>query len=178
MQTIATHAARTAKYTGRRTNRCRGCGHNISKGSLQTIVRWFDTRRARAQLRDDRYHAECAPPFDASRVVLERPGFELDETTDRVTLRPCRPDMVVDLETRYSISDMNRSAHGSGFVAVARSTNMGGCNTHARGWHVTTRGCGHGSTRHQWYATLEDAKDHLVRWYLRRYRFADVRLPQ
>ena len=179
-QTVRSHAATTAKCRGNALHKCRGCGHRVGKGQQQTTVRWWDTRYRTQQLRVDRYHAECAPPFDASRVVLLKPGYEWDWLVDtRYRLVPSRPDMVVDTTSGLLIEDANRRAHGSGFMAVARATNSNSTNsTPPSGWQVTTRGCGAGSTRHEWYPTLEQAQQHLVQWYLRRYKFADERLPQ
>jgi hypothetical protein len=180
-QTQATHAATTARKRGTNLVRCPGCGHSIGQRSLMTTVRWWNDNYTLARLRVDRYHAECAPPFDSARVLLYKPGFEWREwaTNGSMSARlvPCQPDNVVDMVTMHSITDSNRRCgNGAGFFAQATYSDRPYRHMHA-GWHVHTRGCGHGSSRYTWYATEQEARDHLVKWYARRYRYADVVTP-
>lgn len=173
--TMSTHAAITTRKRDTNVQRCRGCGHGIRKASLRTTVRWWDRRYNWPRLQTDVYHAECTPAWEAgeTRVVLLQAGYQWDEYNGfdgTAKLVPCQPDRVVDTVTREPVA--HHLGRRFGFMAVAAKH-----GDDVLCWKATTRGSGTGSTRHTWYATEAEARHHLVKWYRRRYRYADERLP-
>jgi hypothetical protein len=175
-QQPGTHAATTHRYRGTDpANRCRACGHRIGKGSMMTTVRWWSDLHHPEQLKTERYHADCAPPFDAARVVLYHPGFEWYEEhsihtgkVEHIQLKPCVAHQVVDTVTARPLRYLQKML--SGFACYATRDDDDG-------WTVVTRGCGAGSTRRTRYWHQSDARKHMKRWYTRRFKFADIRTP-
>ena len=142
---------------------------------MMTTVHWWSDLHYPEQLKTERYHADCAPPFDAARVILYRPGFEWEERWTSsgeglvsIKLVPVVADQVVDTESGHTVRNLGRP--GRGFIACAE------CTDHEV-WKVTTQGCGTGSRRYTRAWSEEEAKKILEAWYTRRFRFADRRIP-
>jgi len=146
--------------------RCRGCGHLIRVGeSMVTQRRWYDTSSSPARIRTDRYHDGCEPVLEPGEEIemITKPGFDWTESwvngrIAAVRLEPIRPHEVVDTVNGWMLDRMLRM-----FACYATEERRDR-------WRTTVQGGGGGSRRYERHETEDEARQHLINWYYRRYR--------